>query len=77
MTDGNTDIEHFFTNKDRLRQYKGRCFNVESKRDVKNDLSKDAFANHVVHANKASIDFDGFSGMLGQIAKVIEHYDSI
>ncbi|MCH7375919.1 retron Ec67 family RNA-directed DNA polymerase/endonuclease [Aeromonas sp. MR19] len=76
-SNGNTDIEHFFTNKDRLRQYKGRCFNVESKRDVKNDLSKDAFANHVVHANKASIDFDGFSGMLGQIAKVIEHYDSI
>ncbi|MNU04765.1 hypothetical protein D3C72_2493170 [compost metagenome] len=50
---------------------------MESKRDVKNDLSKDAFANHVVHANKVSIDFDGFSGMLGQIEKVIEHYYSI
>ena len=73
--DGNTDIEYFFTDNDRLRKYKGKCFNVESKRDSKNDLSKDAFANHIIHANKSDIDFSGFHNILERIVKVLEHYN--
>lgn len=73
----NTDIEYFFTEKDRLRQYKGKCFNIVSKRDLDNDLSKEAFATHVIHANKKDIDFSGFTGMLDRIVNVLKHYDSI
>ncbi|WP_439828186.1 retron Ec67 family RNA-directed DNA polymerase/endonuclease [Aeromonas caviae] len=75
--DNDTDIEYFFTEKDRLRQYKGKCFNIFSKRDPDNDLSKEAFATHVIHANKKDIDFSGFTEMLDRIVKVLKHYDSI
>ncbi|WP_335673592.1 retron Ec67 family RNA-directed DNA polymerase/endonuclease [Vibrio alginolyticus] len=72
-----TDIEYFFKDADRLRQYQGKCFNTINKRDPDNDLSKDAFANHVVHAHKKSIDFSGFDEILNRIVSVIDHYKSI
>lgn len=72
-----TDIEYFFTDKDRLRKYRGKCFNTVLKRDSTSDLSKDAFAMHVVHANKKKIDFTGFNEILGRVVKVLDHYDSI
>ncbi|MBM5027484.1 RNA-directed DNA polymerase [Vibrio parahaemolyticus] len=72
-----TDIEHFFVEKDRLRKHKGKCFNTVADRDSENDLSKDAFANHIVHARKHEIDFSRFNTLLERIVKVIEHYDSI
>ncbi|HEH9427744.1 TPA: retron Ec67 family RNA-directed DNA polymerase/endonuclease [Aeromonas sobria] len=77
INNDDTDIEYFFTEKDRLRQYKGKCFNIFSKRDPDNDLSKEAFATHVIHANKKDIDFSGFTEMLDRIVKVLKHYDSI
>lgn len=72
-----TDIEHFFTDKDRLRTYKGLCFNTVLKRDPDKDLSKDAFATHIVLAKKNEIDFDGFKSLLDRLVKVIKHYNSI
>jgi len=72
-----TDIEHFFTDKDRLRPYKDMVFNTISKRDPDKDLSKDAFATHIVHAKKNEIDFNGFKSLLDRMVKVIDHYDSI
>ena len=72
-----TDIEHFFTDNDRLRKFKGMIFNTVLKRDPDKDLSKDAFATHIVHAKKNEIDFDGFKSLLDRIVKVIDHYDSI
>ncbi|PNH84446.1 ribonuclease H [Vibrio diazotrophicus] len=77
----NTDIEYFFTDKDRLRTYKIKdslkCFNTVDKRDPNNDLSKEVFATHIVHANKKDIDFSGFKVILERIVKAIDHYDSI
>jgi hypothetical protein len=70
-----TDIEYFFTDKDRLREYKNKCFNTHSNRDTENDLSKDSFANHIIHANKNDIDFSRFNGLLNRMEKVIEHYN--
>lgn len=72
-----TDIEHFFVESDRLRPYKGMIFNTISKRNPEKDLSKDAFATHIIHAKKNEIDFNGFKSLLDRIVKVIEHYDSI
>lgn len=72
-----TDMEYFFTDADRLRKYKGKCFNTVSKRDPVSDLSKEAFSKYVVHANKKDIDFSGFKGILGRIVKVLYHYNSI
>jgi RNA-directed DNA polymerase len=71
-----TDIEFFFTDKDRLRKYANKCFNTVSERDPESDLSKSSFAEHIVHANKKNIDFTGFNGILGRIVKVIDHYGS-
>lgn len=72
-----TDIEHFFKDLDRLRSYKGKSFNTISERDPLNDLSKEAFSTHIVHAQKHNIDFSGFKSLLQRLVKVIEHYDSI
>ncbi len=72
-----TDIEYFFTDQDRLRQYSKKCFNTVSKRDSDKDLSKDAFAKHIVKDQKKSIDFNGLKPLLDRVVKVIEHYDSI
>lgn len=44
-----TDIEYFFSNVDRLKQHKGKCFNTVADRDPSNDLSKEAFATHIVN----------------------------
>tara|TARA_R110002074_G_scaffold148573_1_gene300074 strand:- start:605 stop:2440 length:1836 start_codon:yes stop_codon:yes gene_type:complete len=72
-----TDIECFFTDLDRLRKYKDKCFNTISKRDSSVDLSKDAFAKNIVRANKKYIDFSGFQKILDRIGKAVEHYDSV
>ncbi|MDE9465115.1 retron Ec67 family RNA-directed DNA polymerase/endonuclease [Xenorhabdus bovienii] len=72
-----TDIEHFFKDRDRLKLYKGKFFNTVSKRDPDKDLSKEAFATHIVHAQKHNIDFNGFISLLERLVKVIDHYDSV
>lgn len=72
-----TDIEHFFKDKDRLRQYKGKSFNTVLLRDPNNDLSKEAFSKHIIHANKHDIDFSGFTSLLERLVKVIEHFNSL
>ncbi|MDW5511900.1 retron Ec67 family RNA-directed DNA polymerase/endonuclease [Serratia proteamaculans] len=72
-----TDIEYFFKDVDRLRQYKGKYFNTVANRDPKNDLSKEAFATHIVNTYKNSIDFSGFTILLERLEKVIDHYNSI
>ncbi|OYD24013.1 retron Ec67 family RNA-directed DNA polymerase/endonuclease [Oceanimonas baumannii] len=71
-----TDIEYFFKDFDRLRKYQGKCFNTISKRNPNTDLSKDSFANHIIHAHKKSIDFSGFDAILNRILLAIDHYKS-
>ncbi|MDB2373174.1 retron Ec67 family RNA-directed DNA polymerase/endonuclease [Psychrosphaera haliotis] len=73
-----TDIEYFFDDAARLMKHTtGHCFNTVKNRNSKTDLSKDAFANHIVKAQKKKIKFDGFKPLLERIVKVIDHYDSI
>ncbi|MDX7837040.1 hypothetical protein SJS85_16655 [Aeromonas caviae] len=73
-----TDIEYFFDDKTRLMKHSnGKFFNTVEKRDTKNDLSKDAFATHIVKEKKKSIDFTGLKVLLDPIVKVIEHYENI
>ncbi|WP_150912797.1 retron Ec67 family RNA-directed DNA polymerase/endonuclease [Marinobacter halotolerans] len=74
---GETDIEYFFKDKDRLRQHNGKSFNTVKKRDEAKDLSKAAFAQHIVKSQKKSIDFSDFTLLLDRIVAVQNHYDSI
>jgi RNA-directed DNA polymerase len=76
--DSETDIEYFFDDATRLKQHSnGLCFNTVANRDKNNDLSKDSFANHIVKAQKKSVNFEGFKPLLDRVVKVINHYDSI
>ena len=72
-----TDIEYFFDDKTRLMKHSGKCFNTVTNRNGATDLSKDAFATHIVKANKTSIDFNSLKPLLDSIVSVIKHYDSI
>lgn len=72
-----TDIEDFFSDADRLRKYKGKCFNTADKRNSDKDLSKEAFATHIVKDQKKVVDFTGLTPLLKRISLVIKHYDSI
>lgn len=73
-----TDIEYFFGDDARLRQHpSGLCFNSVADRNPKTDLSKDAFANHIVKGQKKDIDFKGFIPLLDRVVSVINHYEKI
>ncbi len=76
--DCETDIEYFFDDAARLMKHTtGHSFNTVKNRNPKTDLSKDAFANHIVKAQKKNVDFNGFKPLLDRIVKVIEHYNTI
>lgn len=72
-----SDIEAFFTDNDRLIPYNGKCFNTKKNRDENKDLSKDAFANHIISAQKSKINFNGLKPLLSRIVMAIDHYASI
>lgn len=74
--DAETDIEYFYTATDRLREYKGKCFNTISQRNAKTDLSKNVFAEKIVWENRDKIDFSGFEKILNRIEAVIKDYRS-
>ena len=72
-----TDIEYFFDDKTRLMEYSGKFFNTVKNRNSTTDLSKDAFATHIVKAQKKSVDFNSLKPLLDSIVSVIKHYDTI
>jgi RNA-directed DNA polymerase len=72
-----TDIESLFDDAIRLKQHNGKCFNTIDKRDEKVDLSKDAFANHIINAQKNTLNFDTLKPLLDRVVAAISHYDSI
>jgi len=72
-----TDIESLFDDVTRLTKHKGKCFNTVDNRDENKDLSKDAFAKHIISSQKRTINFNGFTPLLNRIAAAITHYDSI
>lgn len=74
-----TDIESLFDEETRLKQHAGRCFNTIGERrvNVNVNLSKASFANHIIKAQKNTINFDGLKPLLNRIVDAIAHYDSI
>ncbi len=72
-----TDIESLFDDETRLIQHKGKCFNTANNRDESKDLSKDAFAKHIISSQKKTISFNGLTPLLNRIVAAITHYDSI
>ncbi len=72
-----TDIEYLFDDATRLTRHNGKYFNTADKRDDKADLSKEAFANHIIKAQKGSINFNGLKPLFDRIVAAITHYDSI
>lgn len=71
------DIESLFDNPTRLIKHQKKFFNTADKRDKDVDLSKDAFAKHIVKAQKNTINFAGFKPLLDRIVAAISHYDAI
>lgn len=74
--DKGIDIESLYTNTDRKREYKGRCFNTVDLRDEQKDLKKADFAEYIVWKNKNVIDFSGFENVLKCIEIAIKDYAS-
>ena len=74
---GNTDIESLFNDAIRLKQHNGKCFNTIDRRDETVDLSKEAFANHIINAQKNTLNFDTLKPLLDRAVSAISHYDSI
>lgn len=72
-----TDIESLFDDVIRLKQHNGKCFNTIDKRDETVDLSKEAFANHIINAQKNTLNFDTLKPLLDRVVSAISHYDSI
>ncbi|MCU6435610.1 retron Ec67 family RNA-directed DNA polymerase/endonuclease [Undibacterium sp. Jales W-56] len=70
-----SDIEAFFTDADRLKQHNGKCFNTKKNRKDEINLSKDSFANHIISAQKTTINFDGLKPILDRITMAIEHHN--
>lgn len=71
------DIESLFNDQYRLRTYKGKCFNTITARNEDTDLSKAAFATHIVKTHKQNIDFSSFKPLLDRLVKVIKHHNNI
>lgn len=73
----NTDIEYFFDDKTRLLAHSnGKCFNTVSKRNPDTDLSKEAFATHIIKEKKNSIDFTSMKPLLNLIVDVVTDYNT-
>lgn len=73
-----TDIEYFFDDDARLKKHSnGLYFNTVQNRNDKKDLSKEAFAQHIVKAQKKSISFARFPPLLDRVVDVINHYKTI
>jgi len=73
-----TDIEYFFDDITRLKKHSnGLFFNTIKNRNPHKDLSKDAFANYIIKANKKNIKFDRLKPLLDRIVRVVQHYDLI
>ena len=60
-----------------MQHSNGKCFNTVQNRDPKADLSKDAFATHIVKTQKSDIDFKGLKPLLNRIVMAIKHYDTV
>jgi 5S rRNA maturation endonuclease (ribonuclease M5) len=64
-TGEDTDIEYFFDDATRLIQHNKKCFNTAAKRNDGTDLSKDAFATHIIKAQCfASITLSGLTTIM-------------
>jgi len=72
-----TDIEYFFDDVTRMEKHNGKPFNTVENRNTTTDLSKEAFAKHIIKAKKNTTNFDGLKPILTRVVQIIEHYDNI
>lgn len=66
-----TMMEDFFTAKVRQTVWENKTFEILSKSPSKNTYNKNTFAQKIVKADRANIDFKGFSPILKSISQLI------
>jgi hypothetical protein len=64
-------IEDFFDANTKATKIGGKTFNPENKFDKNTQYSKEIFAQQVVRAGAATINFDGFRPLLTKLVEVI------
>jgi hypothetical protein len=69
-----TMIENFFDPSLLATKLDGKSFNPLADVDTNTQYGKKIFAERVVQPNQATIDFDGFQGILQRFVAVIEHH---
>ena len=69
-------IEDYFANSVKLTELHGKLFNPGKSFDENINYGKYIFAERVIKANQANIDFYGFKPLLERITKAIEDYQS-
>jgi len=69
-----TAIEDLFDKKTLEAKIDGKTFNRKTV-DTKTEYGKTVFAEKVIRANQAAINFDGFKGILDRFKQVIEDYN--
>ncbi|MGU9842384.1 retron Ec67 family RNA-directed DNA polymerase/endonuclease [Pseudomonas salmasensis] len=73
--DGNpTMMEDFFPTKVLQTPWEGKTFEILSKPSTKSTYSKNTFAQKVVKANRANVEFKGFSPILSSINQIIRSH---
>jgi len=76
-TSENTAIEDLFDDATRKTEVSGKSFNPNKEFDHTKEYGKEVFANKVIKAQKATINFDGLKSLLDRMVKAINHYDSV
>ena len=69
-------IEDYFEDSVKSTRLHGKSFNPGKSFDENNNYGKYFFAEHVIKANQANIDFFGFKPLLERVTKAIEDYQS-
>jgi RNA-directed DNA polymerase len=67
-------IEDFFDAKMLNAKLGDKTFNPKDDHDSSKEYGKAAFAEHVIRANAATIDFSRFTSILNRIVAVIDDY---
>ena len=70
------DIEDLFDGKTRQIKLDGKSFNGNNNIDPDKEYGKVVFAEKVVRANKAKIDFSGFESLLGVVSDIVTNHSA-
>ncbi|UDL96262.1 retron Ec67 family RNA-directed DNA polymerase/endonuclease [Lichenihabitans sp. PAMC28606] len=73
---GESCMEDLFDEKTRKELVDGKTFNPKADKDTATQYGKMVFADRVVRANYAMINFDKFKPLLERIVAVLDHFDA-